>query len=577
MNTSVMNSRNKIYLFLLILLVMYNFFFWGEKLGLNLLIFLFMSSVAVMMLNEENVKSRNVILSLLALMYATAMVVVNNSGFSKFAAITTFAMFTGFVHQRELKAVFNAFMTTVSSVVIFPYNIFVELKQSSGRYKPVRVILRITKLAFIPVIFFTIFYSIYAYSNPVFNSYSVTFWDTIGKYLYDIFKDYPVLRFFYIFLGLILIMGMLFNRNIRVFSDIDKNFLDSLNRNKMFKTFGVAHPTQKKNIMYSLFSYRFKMNTLKFEYKMGLTFIIMINLLLLILNIIDIQFTWLGFDSGAIENLAYYVHNGTYLLIFSIVLSMAILLYFFRGNQNFYENNKLLKYGAYFWIVQNAVMAVSLCLRNLYYIDFYYALSYKRIGVMVYLLLTFIGLATMFIKINRKKTGYYLFKVNSAAAVIVLLLISSFSWDTVIAKFNLSNPDKSAVDIEYLLRLSDDTLPILDKHRETLNKEYYKYRWFGDEGSNGLADYRKKVKKFTEEQDRYSWLSWNLADYNTSEYYKENGLPYKEFQIKIYNDAGNNNIESVPHTDDSPDKEDAPQIKVYENKNNPESERKYDK
>jgi hypothetical protein len=577
-------SRNKTYLFLLILLVMYNFFFWGEKLGLNLLIFFFLSAIAVMFLNEENVKSRNVILSLLAFMYACAMVVVINSGFSKFAAITVFAMFVGFVHQRELKSVFNAFMTTVSSVIIFPYNIYAELKQSSGKYKPVRVVLRVIKLAFIPVIFITIFYSIYAYSNPVFNSYSVTFWDTIGKYIYEVFKDYPLLRFFYIFLGLILIMGMLFNRNIRAFSDIDKNFLDSLNRNKLFKTFGVANPSKKQSIMYTLFSYRFKMNTLRFEYKMGLTFIIMINLLLLILNIIDIQFTWIGFNTANIDNLAYYVHNGTYLLIFSIVLSMMILLYFFRGNQNFYENNKLLKYGAYLWIIQNAVMAVSVGLRNLYYIDYYYALSYKRIGVMVYLLLTFIGLVTMLIKIYKKKTGYYLLKVNAAAAVVVLLLISSFSWDKVIAEFNLSNPNKDAVDIEYLLRLSDDALPVLDKHQETLNKEYYKSRWFFGEPYNGLVEYKERVISFTEEQKNYSWFSWNLADYNTMQYYGDFRFNYKEFQIQLNKNKKNIHPveESQPKIDTNSIQNDTniPQIKVYENPENKietEGERKYDK
>lgn len=555
------------YLFLLVLLTVYNFFFWGEKLGVNLLIFFFLSSAAVFLLNGDNLKSRNVLLSLLAFLYASAMVVVNNSGFSKFAAITVFAIFVGFVHQREVKTVFNAIMTTAASVIIFPYNIFVELKQSSGRYKPVRIMLRITRLAFIPLIFFTIFYSIYAYSNPVFNSYSVSFWDSIGKYLYDIFKDYPVLRFLYIFLGLILIMGMLFNRNIHVFSDIDKNFLDSLTRNNLFKTFGVAHPTRKQSVMYSLFSYRFKMNTLKLEYKMGLTFIVMINLLLLILNIIDIRFTWFGFDSRLIDNLAYYVHNGTYLLIFSIVLSMAILLYFFRGNQNFYEHNKLLRYGAYLWILQNAVMAVSVGLRNLYYIDFYYALSYKRIGVMVYLLMVFIGLATMFIKLHRKKTVYYLLKVNSAAAVIVLLLISSFSWDTVIAEFNLSNPKQDEVDIEYLLRLSDDVLPVLDKHQALLDKEYNRSRWLFDTPSNGLDDYKERVMDFMDEQKNYTLLSWNLADHNTMKYYNETGLPYKQFPKSYYNNNGN--IEAVPNENNQP------QIKVYED--DTEGERKYDK
>lgn len=522
-----MKTRNLIYIVLVSLLAVYNFFFWSEKLGVNLLIFLSLCSAAVMWLNGENVRNRNVIISLLAFLYSAAMVIVVNSGFSKFAAIVTFGIFTGYVHQRELKAVYNSFLTTASSLLIFPYHIVEEIRLSSGKYKPVRTGLRLLRLAFIPMIFFVIFYSIYAYSNPVFNSYSVTFWDTLGKYLYEIFRDYPVLRFFYLFLGLIIIMGVLFNRNIKIFAQIDMKFLDFLSRDKVNKTTSVANPVRRLPFLYQAVNYRFKMNSLKLEYKMGLLFIVMINLLLLFLNIIDIQFTWLGFNTSEVDNLAYYVHNGTYLLIFSIVLSMAILLYFFRSNQNFYQNNKLLKYGAYFWIIQNVFMALSVGLRNLYYIDYYYALSYKRIGVMIYLLLVFIGLVTMFIKINRKKTTFWLLKTNSGALIIVLLLMSSFSWDKTIAEFNLSNPNKDAVDIEYLLRLSDDTLPVLDKHKQTLDREYIQYSFIMSDYYNGLEEYKHKVYVFYSDQNNYSWLSWNLPDHNIKQYYIENGLPYK--------------------------------------------------
>lgn len=555
--------RTRIYIMLLILLAVYNFFFWGEKLGVNLAIFLSLSAAAVMSLNEENIKSKSVITSLLAFLYASAMVVVVNSDFSKFAAITVFAMFVGFVHQRQIRTVYSAFFTALSGVIIFPFHIIEELRLSSGKYKPVRVAFKVVKLAFIPIIFFTIFYSIYAYSNPVFNSYSETFWDTIGKYLYEVFKDYPVLRFFYIFLGLIIVMAVLFNRNLRAFSDMDKVRLYTLTRDKYYKTYSKLNPVRKLSFLFQAFHYKFKMNSLRLEYKMGLTFIVMINLLLLALNIIDIQFTWLGFNTSQVENLAYYVHNGTYLLIFSIVLSMAILLYFFRGNQNFYSGSNLLKYGAYLWIAQNVFMALSVGLRNLYYIDFYYALSYKRIGVMIYLLLVFIGLVTMVIKIHKKKTLFYLLKVNSAAAVVVLLLISSFSWDKTIAEFNLSNPNKEQIDLEYLFRLSNDALPVFDKHQQTLNRDYMEYSFFMSDYNNGLDEYKWRVRTFLLDQKNYSWLSWNLPDHNVNEYYSVNGLPFDEHYMRDLNPTQNDNnlkikespvipqpeINAVPNTD----------------------------
>ena len=65
----------------------------------------------------------------------------------------------------------------------------------------------------------------------------------------------------------------------------------------------------------------------------------MVNVLLLVVNIIDINWLWIDFNPKSIDNLSQLVHEGTYVLIFSILLSMAIIEYFFRGNINFYKKN----------------------------------------------------------------------------------------------------------------------------------------------------------------------------------------------------------------------------------------------
>ncbi|HRJ85238.1 MAG TPA: DUF4173 domain-containing protein, partial [Ignavibacteria bacterium] len=271
---------------------------------------------------------------------------------------------------------------------------------------------------------------------------------------------------------------------------------------------------------------------------------------------IDIQVTWLGFDASNIENLAYYVHEGTYYLIFSILLSMAILLVIFRGSQNYLASNKTLKLLAYTWIVQNAFMAVSVSLRNIYYIDYYYALSFKRIGVMIFILLTLTGLASMLYKIYAKKTTFWLFKFNSFAAVIMLLVMSSFSWDVTIAEFNLKNPAKDKIDIDYLLKLNNDALPVLDKHRDVLDRDFLEYSFIFSDYRNGLEVYKARVENFDIEQENYSWLSWNLPDERTKQYYKESGsqiyLPLKKKKLdSLKNNINekNEHLEIVPRRD----------------------------
>ncbi len=137
---------------------------------------------------------------------------------------------------------------------------------------------------------------------------------------------------------------------------------------------------------------------LKNENTTGIISLVLLNVLLLGVNIVDVNFLWLNFQYKVGEPVYRMVHNGTELLIASIVLAMAILLCFFKGNLNFYKRNKWLKYGAYAWIVQNAMLVCSVFLLRDYYYILKHGLAYKRIGVLFFLLMVLVGLLTVFLK-----------------------------------------------------------------------------------------------------------------------------------------------------------------------------------
>jgi hypothetical protein len=511
-------QRNKIMVVLLVLTVIFNFFFWREQLGLNLIIYVVLLAAASLIFNPESVKSPKVITVILAVLYSCGMVVYNNSVFSIFACISASIVLSGLIHQPSLRTVISAALTTLGSFTLFPYNAIEEIKYNSRKHRYFAKFLKASKLAILPVLIFFIFYFIYAYSNPIFNDYSNSFWDEIRKFLDRIFIDYPPARIMFILFGLFIVTGVLYNRGIKVFLKLDESFLNTLIRDKYRKIssrIGVRTDLLKafKNL------FKFKMKSLLTEHKIGIILLIMVNALILILNIIDISFVWIGFDSSSVDNLAYFVHEGTYYLIFSILLSMAILLFYFRGNLNFYKHNYFLKLLAYLWIVQNGIMAISVMLRNYYYINYYFALSYKRIGVMIFLLLVFTGLITMFIKIYSKKTLFYLLKVNSTAAFIVMILMGSLSWDYHIAKFNLQNPDKNEIDIAYLFTLSDDVLPVLEENKDVLDKDVMLREGFRRYTQNGVTELKHRKNRFIEKQAKYSWLSWNYDDYSIKRIY----------------------------------------------------------
>lgn len=520
-------SVNKRFMLLVILTAVYNFVFWHEKAGLNLAVFVVLCSIAVIIVNltsasEQVSNNKKLIVLLLAVVYSAAMVVAINSAFSIFALVISIIVFTGFAQQRAMKSIYGAILTTISSMILFPFNALEGIRRSR-RYKVFSFFLKTLKVVLIPVIIVMVFYSLYAYANPMFNTYSESFWTEIGKYLNKVFYDYPFLRFLFIFSGLFLITGLLYNNNIHLFADLDNTFLEKFYRNRDLKLVWKTNPERYIPFVKRTHLFNPKMKSFLTEYRIGLVLLIMVNLLIAFLNVLDINFVWLNFNSKEVGNLAYYVHEGTYVLIFSILLSMCILLYLFRGNANFFSKGILLKVLAYFWIFQNAIMAISVGLRNYYYIEYYYALSYKRIGVVIFLALTLIGLVTMILKIYQKRTTYNIFKINAAAAFIVLIVISSFNWDIAIADFNLSNPDKKSIDARYLLSLSDNVLPSLDRNKDVLELH-------NDDFSFSRMDYEEtevfnqRKRSFLKDYENYSWLSLNYPDWKTYNYFtkKEN-------------------------------------------------------
>lgn len=255
---------------------------------------------------------------------------------------------------------------------------------------------------------------------------------------------------------------------------------------------------------------------LRNENTTGIISLVLLNILLLSINCIDVIYVWFGFQYKNDMNLSQYVHEGTGMLIFSIILAMVLVLFFFRGNLNFYERNKLLRFGAYALLVQNMVLVVSVLIRDYYYIT-HMGLAYKRIGVLFFLLLVLIGLITVFIKIQQVKTAYYLLRINAWFAIGILVVSACVHWDETIADYNLARKKNIPLDIKFLLSLSDKTLPVLEANSDVFDK-YDNQRIDGE----GQYLYRSQLSPkevfenrkmyFLKTQNNYTWLSWNLAD-----------------------------------------------------------------
>jgi Leucine-rich repeat (LRR) protein len=194
----------------------------------------------------------------------------------------------------------------------------------------------------------------------------------------------------------------------------------------------------------------------------GIILFASLNILLLLLNSLDLNH--LCFDGGLPEGITHkaFVHDAIGILILSIVFAIVILLYYFRGGLNFYNENETIRVLAYSWIIQNVFMVLSTAYRNHLYIS-ESGLSYKKIGVYVYLLLCISGLVITFIKLYKKRTNWYLIRTN--AAVIYFLLIFSCipNWDIIITDYNINKciNENKKLEKYFLVDISFKNLPQL--------------------------------------------------------------------------------------------------------------------
>lgn len=487
-------------------IILYNIFFWEEQMGLNTLLFTLFVIGSLFYLNPESRYSTIARLTALGTLFTALMVVIFNSQFSKVVHILSLMTMIGFVHQRELRFLWYGLLLALINVFSTPIKLIKKVKAIQfGKGKSLKKVGRFIKLGILPMFFVGLFFIFYAVANRNFARRSLDFLYEIGLFFNGWDFGFNAPRVFFFICSVFIIGGLFWKVQPEWLVRLQSNHKDDIIRNrKRYKSNGFFKPSPIG---------------LKNEYRSGLIMLVALNLLTLTVNITDVQTTWIGFSTINPYDISHDVRFGAYVLIFTILMAIAVLLFFFRNNLNFYSKNKALKIAALVWIIQNMVLAFSVALRNIKYVN-HYSLTYKRIGVFIFLALVLYGLGTVIFKINEKKTAYYLFKNNAWSLYIALILLTSVNWDTMITKYNLGLEKTATPDYRYLVvDLSDKNLPIIYNNIDLFeNVFYYRYSYDLQTAIN------TKEYKFKRRKENQSWLSWNYADHNTLLYLNQHQL-----------------------------------------------------
>lgn len=491
--------------------ILFNFIFWNEKLGVNTILFDSFIIASIFYLYPSSIKNNIAIWLSVGHLITAAMVLVHNTMLSKIGFSITLLLFVSFSQYIHRSAWYAGGSVILNYILALP-NFFRQLKNVKvkninlgGLSRPVRILL-------IPFILLTVFIIIYAFANAVFSNIATNIITAVQRWFENIFDWFSIPRFAFFLLGIIITAGLILKTRGNYFSDADLQQTDSLFRKK--------HNLRKwkessfADLLSVIIGKASKgMLAIKNEFTIGLISLVLLNILLLFINIIDVKYVWLGFTFTKDVSLSAYVHEGAGLLILSIILAMLLLLFFFRGNLNFYKRNKWLRYGAYLWIFQNLFLVVSVFIRDYYYIS-HFGLAYKRIGLLFFLGMVMTGLLTVFLKIHFTKTTYYLLRINAWAAIVLLVFATTVHWDYTIATYNLERKSSIPLDVLFLLSLSDKALPLIEKNKDVFEKNNHTwiYHHGKDINYNAVDFYEYRKKEFLDEQKQYTWLSWNVAD-----------------------------------------------------------------
>lgn len=188
------------------------------------------------------------------------------------------------------------------------------------------------------------------------------------------------------------------------------------------------------------------------------------------------------------------VHERVYVLIFSIAMAVLVMMIYFRGVLNFDGYANKLKLLSLIWMGLNLLLIFIVWFQNMKYIHAY-GLTFKRIGVFIFLLLSIGALILTYYKMKYKKTNIYL--INRIAWMLYLTLIINcgINWSWIVTQYNTTHFNKP--DWAYLYSLSynkqllyernrsngksntdiQETI-IMEKKKPLLSKKLYYFFWF---------------------------------------------------------------------------------------------------
>lgn len=468
-----MKTKNWI---LLLGTVLYMYLFYKQNAGINTLVYALLTGTGFVYARPGANKSAGWWMVAILHIYSAICVFIHNSDLALMGYVFTLLAWSALTFNPYF-SIIPGLLASLKSVVGAPFywirNLYRNRAQfmtlgGSVRGKSVLTIL-------IPLVIAFLFFFLYKQANPLFNEYTRM-----------IQLDFITVQWvFFLVLSFFVTYGLLNHQPLQGFNRWELALPARLS------------PSETKEAGFN-------------EYRAFLLLLVLLNAMLVFINLLDVQYLYLGAGMPAGLTHKAFVHKGVDNLVLSIALGISVLLFFFRSGLNFHPRGAWLRNLAYVWMAQNLLMMVSTAMRNQLYINAA-LLTYKRIGVYYWLFFAAAGLIFTAIKLKKLKPAWYLMREGARLAMLVMVLSGSIDWDLMITRYNLNHSDQLAsLDKKYLLSLASSNLPELYsiRNKEGFNVDSsYSYRYYG--GTSNVAVLDKKAF-YCLGNDSTGWQSYGL-------------------------------------------------------------------
>lgn len=440
----------------------FSMLFYNQDFGLNLFLFSIIAILSISIIKPNYIKENGFLMAAILYLISGAFVFTAHTTLSIVTYFITFFVFAGSISGRNNTVYvqwFNGIYQAVLGAVHHRLSGKTANKTSVKRYDYGFILLTCV----IVICFIILFATLYGQANPV-----------LGHWISKINLDFINIGWIITtFMGYFLILNISSQAELDILTQPDRNASNML----PIKT--VRDTSQH----------------LKKESLLGTILLIALNVLILLFIATDFWYVLQDPLSDA-PTLSNTVHEGVNALVISIIIAITTILILFRGDLNFYKNSSSLRTLTYVWIGLNILIIFLTAYKNYLY-STGFGLTYKRVGVFIYLLLCISGMVTTYFKVARKHNLLFMIQVNARVAFFTMILISSYSWDRAITRYNLNT--MAAPDITYLLSLSTSNSDIL-----------YAYAKANPKQIDHHIEIASKYNKWQEDLKEQTWQSTTL-------------------------------------------------------------------